>query len=469
MTSVGILKPLIPRSFGRFITAWAVCILAWWGSFAQSSDHFAYIDRYKNLAIQEMERAGVPASIKIAQALVETNAGKSELARKANNHFGIKCGGDWSGKKFYRKDDDYNDRGDLVESCFRAYHNVEDSYIAHSEFLRANESRYGFLFRLNPRDYRRWATGLKQAGYATSANYHEMLIKTIETYELYKFDLLSSTDILAGTTAPGVLLRILVNNDVKMVLARAGDTPASIAEKTQTDLRQIMKYNEKMDNPNRILKENERVYLQPKRNGYRDRKKFHYVKYGETLYDISQLYGIKLTKLQSRNRVPGDAELAVGERLKMRGCKVKPTETPRLSTELPPPTPPPPPSEVPPVKNGDKPKPDKPTPQPQPAPADPEEFTPEFPVRPPSPPTQPTTTRPTTTPTPPTPPVTQPTKPVDTTPVTPPATADGLHTVVKGDTLYNISKRYGLTVDALMKLNNLTSTNIQLGQKLRVK
>lgn len=135
-----------------------------WLADLSANDRLDYIARYKDIAIREMERAGIPASIKLAQALLESDAGNSYLARKANNHFGIKCGAAWDGKKFYRLDDDYDDKGNRVKSCFRAYKDAEDSFIAHSEFLRdpAKEYRYGFLFRIDPTDYKRWATGLKK-------------------------------------------------------------------------------------------------------------------------------------------------------------------------------------------------------------------------------------------------------------------------------------------------------------------
>ena len=162
-----------------------------------AQDRVAYIQRYKNIDIREMERTGVPASIKLAQGLLESAAGTSTLAKKANNHFGIKCGADWKGRTIYRKDDDYDDNGILQESCFRAYKSAEESYIAHSEFLRdpRKEHRYGILFQYKVTDYRRWARGLKKSGYATSATYDEKLISIIENYGLDKFDRVSSGDL----------------------------------------------------------------------------------------------------------------------------------------------------------------------------------------------------------------------------------------------------------------------------------
>ncbi|MCB0375607.1 MAG: glucosaminidase domain-containing protein, partial [Sinomicrobium sp.] len=133
---------------------------------APTPEHLKYIDEYKDIAIREMERAGIPASIKLAQGILESNAGQSDLARRANNHFGIKCGDNWNGRTLHKKDDDYDATGKLIESCFRVYRNAEASFVAHSEFLRDPKKtyRYGFLFQLDPTDYERWAYGLKKAG-----------------------------------------------------------------------------------------------------------------------------------------------------------------------------------------------------------------------------------------------------------------------------------------------------------------
>jgi len=125
---------------------------------SQNTAYFDYIDRYKSLAIDEMERSGVPASIKLGQGILESAGGTSTLALRANNHFGIKCGGSWKGKTFYRKDDDRDENGKLVKSCFRKFNSAKTCYIAHSEFLR-NNKRYDFLFFLNPRDYKSWSYG----------------------------------------------------------------------------------------------------------------------------------------------------------------------------------------------------------------------------------------------------------------------------------------------------------------------
>src|SRR5690554_3129854 len=139
-----------------------------------------YIRTYQHLAIEEMGRSGIPASIKMAQAILESGDGNSELARKSNNHFGIKCKSGWSGKKVYYDDDE---RGE----CFRKYKSVQESFIDHTNFLMTSP-RYAFLFKLPPNDYKRWAKGLKQAGYATARHYDNTLIKIIEDNKLFRLD-----------------------------------------------------------------------------------------------------------------------------------------------------------------------------------------------------------------------------------------------------------------------------------------
>ena len=146
-----------------------------------------YIDQYKAIAISEMHRTGIPASITMAQAIVESRYGTSTLATKSNNHFGIKCKGGWEGKTFYFKDDDYR-HGRLVKSCFRGYDDSVQSYYDHSDFLVENP-RYGVLFTLNKTDYKGWAKGLKKCGYATDRNYAKALIGMIEKYQLHLLDL----------------------------------------------------------------------------------------------------------------------------------------------------------------------------------------------------------------------------------------------------------------------------------------
>ncbi|MCF8245374.1 MAG: LysM peptidoglycan-binding domain-containing protein [Saprospiraceae bacterium] len=400
--------------------------------FAQNSDFQAYIESYKKIAVREMDRAGIPASIKLAQALLESNAGKSELARKANNHFGIKCHSDWTGKTYDLEDDDYNEFGDLKKSCFRKYKDVEDSYIAHSEFLRdpRKSNRYGFLFRLETTDYKRWAKDLKSSGYATAGNYDNLLIKIIETYKLYEFDRFSNSDFPDGRPSrdkdfiAGLDLRRV--NDVKVIFAKNNVTVTDISEKAKVSIKRLERYNEILPVVTSPLPDDTRIYIQPKHCRVRGGSKWHYVKKGEKLFDISQFYGIKMKRLRKRNRIPDDVEVQATQRLKLRGFKIRKGDRPRLETE------PKPTETVPPLFPDDG-------------------FMQDDEVAPfPDTPSTPTTTD---NPNP------QPTQPTGTV----------YYTVVKGDTLYNISRRYGMTVDALMQLNNLSGNNLSIGQTLRVK
>jgi len=146
-----------------------------------------YIDKYKELAVVEMHRSGIPASIILAQGLHESNYGRSPLAKKANNHFGIKCKNYWMGQRYYHLDDDFNDKGKLIESCFRKYSSDFDSFIDHSNFLMQG-SHYSDLFKYPNTDYISWAIGLKKSGYATDPKYAEKLVKKIEEYKLYQYD-----------------------------------------------------------------------------------------------------------------------------------------------------------------------------------------------------------------------------------------------------------------------------------------
>lgn len=177
----------------RFLLLWTFVLFCLppmvWAKSLNSDPITQYISQYKEIAKSEMDRTGIPASIKMAQGILESNSGRSTLAVKAKNHFGIKCGNYWEGGTFYREDDDYA-KGKLIKSCFRKFDNSYSSYIAHSDFLLnpGSQYRYGFLFELDPYDYKAWAHGLKKSGYATDPTYADKLIGIIEKYELYLLD-----------------------------------------------------------------------------------------------------------------------------------------------------------------------------------------------------------------------------------------------------------------------------------------
>lgn len=445
------------------------------------ADQQDYIKRYKKVAMREMERTGVPASIKLAQGLLESNSGKSSLARSAKNHFGIKCGSQWNGDKYYKEDDDYNEQGRLIKSCFRQYRNAEASFVAHSEFLRdpAKSFRYGFLFRLDPSDYKAWAEGLRRSGYATNPDYPKLLISLIERYNLNQYDQSS-----VAVETPEVVLQpveelqrgILRTNDVSYFVNDAPISVQEIARQVDVSLNHILDYNEGLRQEDQNVNSGDRVYLQKKRKSYRGYEQYHVVEEGENLYDIAQRYALRLDKLSKRNRLPENSDPATGERIKLRGSKVKQLvrmegeRDPNAPTDNVPtddngqiiiddPTDTPTNTDVPDVPNPGTNVPPTTTPQPTTPPT-----TTWPPTTTPQPTTPPTTTwPPTTTPTP-NPPVVAP------PPVTPPTNAtEQFHSVAAGETLYAISRRYGLTVDALKKLNQLTGTTITIGQRLRVK
>ncbi|KPK87003.1 MAG: hypothetical protein AMS27_03695 [Bacteroides sp. SM23_62_1] len=274
-----------------------------------------YILVYKGIAIAEMNRSGIPASITLAQGMVESDNGNSRLAMKANNHFGIKCHG-WKGKKIYHDDDERNE-------CFRKYKSAEESYIDHTDFLM-NSPRYEALFYLDQTDYKGWAKGLKRAGYATSSTYADALIRVIEENELYKYDepiRRRRTDELAQADIEEFTVeiphrKILTRNRINYIIVQDGDTYNGLSEEFDMMPFELAKYNEIERNaklvPGQVL------YIQPKRNKASVEFKHHTVEEGETMYQISQMYGIKLHKLYKKNLMKEGTEPAPGDVLWLR-------------------------------------------------------------------------------------------------------------------------------------------------------
>ena len=275
-----------------------------------------YIDQYKDLAIEEMLRYNIPASITLAQGIFESGAGRSELSVKGNNHFGIKCHG-WVGRSVYHDDDARNE-------CFRAYDNVLQSYEDHSKFLRYNV-RYNSLFTLQRTDYRGWAQGLKACGYATNPRYADKLIELIELYKLYELDKATSYDKFmakrGGYDKPvsqGMSLHpIKIYNKNYYIIARAGDTFKGIGEEIDISYRKIAKYNER--DKNDMLHAGEIIYLKKKQKkadkAYKNRP--HVVKAGESMYSIAQRYGIRLKSLYKKNHLSPDYQARVGDTLRV--------------------------------------------------------------------------------------------------------------------------------------------------------
>ena len=269
-----------------------------------------YFDQYKDVAIEQMQKYRIPASITLAQGVLESGAGRSELATRANNHFGIKCNG-WTGRKSYHDDDERNE-------CFRAYDNAYESYHDHSVFLTTSR-RYSSLFELKITDYKGWAKGLKACGYATSPTYATKLIEIIQLYKLYQYDTAKSYDkFQAQQVKAGDTRRIYAFNKNYYLIARRGDTFRSIAKEVDISYRKLAKYNER--DKNDVLEEGEVVWLKKKRNkAPKDYKgRLHYVKSGESMYSISQFYGIRLKKLYKLNDLPPYYQIRVGDALRLR-------------------------------------------------------------------------------------------------------------------------------------------------------
>jgi len=269
-----------------------------------------YFDKWAEVAVQQMIQYRIPASITLAQGVLESGAGRSELARKANNHFGIKCNG-WTGRKSYHDDDERNE-------CFRAYDNAYQSYVDHSVFLTSSQ-RYRRLFDLKRTDYKGWAKGLKACGYATSPTYATRLIEIIEKYQLHKYDTGKGYDKNNNYLMQmGEQRRIFSFNKNYYVRARRGDTFLRIGEDLDISYRKLARYNER--NKNDQLEEGEIVWLEKKRR--KAPKEFknrpHRVEPGESMYIISQRYGIRLKNLYKMNDLPADYIIRTGDLLRVR-------------------------------------------------------------------------------------------------------------------------------------------------------
>lgn len=295
-----------------------------------------YIDTYKELAIAEMQRTGVPASIKLAQGIHETMAGTSVLVQKSNNHFGIKCKSNWSGESVSHDDDA---RGE----CFRKYPQAEDSYRDHSNFLK-NSPRYASLFNLDPLDYSAWAYGLKKAGYATNPKYPVIIIRLIEDYHLQDYSLIAmgkmqredtgiaakQSDTPATDTAfasnsdmedgeavavdyPSGEFKI---NDTRVIFGSKGTPVLLIAQQYNVPLNRLFEFNEMKEVE--TLPKDQLVYLQRKRKT--GNNEFHIVQAGETLRDIAQLEAIRLESLLEYNQLKEYMKPAIGEKLYLRNA-----------------------------------------------------------------------------------------------------------------------------------------------------
>ena len=275
-----------------------------------------YVEQWSTTAVQQMIQYKIPASITLAQGILESGSGNSDLAIKGKNHFGIKCA-DWTGETM-RLDDDQKDE------CFRVYASAEESYVDHSEFLK-NKSRYKNLFTLDKDDYKAWARGLKEAGYATNPKYPDLLIEIIEDLKLYELDETGKPnnekvpDLVAEQSAELTVVKhtvLLHENKVKYVIARKGDTFYRIAEEFGMGLWELYKYNDfgpKKD----VLVEGDIVYIQPKRK--RSKKESIKLSHAMSLRELSQDQALKLGSLQKLNETSSaDQLMAKGEKVTLR-------------------------------------------------------------------------------------------------------------------------------------------------------
>ncbi len=324
-----------------------LAISTMWSASAQTRQtRQEYIDRYKHIAVAHMERYGIPASITMAQGILESNSGNSTLSTKSNNHFGIKCKSTWTGGKVYHDDD-------AKDECFRAYESVELSYRDHADFLDSSP-RYESLFDLSSSDYKGWAKGLKKAGYATAPDYAERLIKIIEDSDLHILDQKNGVqkyaDLHGGsphtttqedwfadaqsdvvtTQSQGVNpnnyattinghagYNVHRNNSVYYIVAKSGDTYTSIAEFFDVTERRLRSYND-ISRKEPITVGNI-VYIGRKESKWRNKSQStHTVKAGETLHSISQDYGITVKSLSRMNKLEVKHTLRTGQTIKLK-------------------------------------------------------------------------------------------------------------------------------------------------------
>lgn len=280
-----------------------------------------YVRTYSAEARRQMDKHAIPASITLAQGLIETGGGTSTLAREHNNHFGIKCHTTWTGKRTYKRDDNPND-------CFRSYPTAEASYNDHSLFLKGR--RYQRLYALRYDDYRGWAKGLQLCGYATNKGYANMLIKVIEDYELYSFDRgelpswygsaqpsRSQTKYRSsGKSYDNPMRPSYLSYGLLYVLADQNDSYERIAEDMGISAKKLAKYNDTpLDYP---LNEGDVVYLEPKNKEATSRYSTYTVRIGDSMHDISQRFGIRLERLYKLNDKDEDYIPEEGDVLRLR-------------------------------------------------------------------------------------------------------------------------------------------------------
>ncbi len=317
--------------YKKAITLAALLLLAMQSAPAQKRQtREEYVDRYKHIAIDHMERYGIPASITMAQGILESDCGNSLLSRSSNNHFGIKCKKNWTGRKVYHDDDEKGE-------CFRAYPTVEASYEDHAEFLD-QQPRYDKLFAYASTDYRRWAHGLKECGYATAPDYAQRLIKIIEESQLHLLDRPGggrkwrnrTVGDMPATSAPtlaidpdNVVITVLMGynvhavNGIHYIQAKEGDTFRSLARKFQMSAGKLRKYNDITDKRGEPMT-GEVIYIEAKKKRWSGEEKFHTARKGETAYAIGQAYGLRTSAIEKRNGLAPDEIIEEGRKIKIK-------------------------------------------------------------------------------------------------------------------------------------------------------
>lgn len=385
-----------------------------------------YIQKYSAVAVEEMFRGHIPASITLAQGLLESGNGNSVLATEANNHFGIKCKKSWTGASYYHDDD-------APQECFRKYENAIDSYRDHTEFL-LNNARYAFLFDLDPIDYKAWAQGLKKAGYATNPQYPELLISFIEKHNLQRFDKtnLSEEENKELKDQKAEVIKsygtVFMINEVPAIVAKPGESYTQIAIDHDLKVWQIYKFND-LDK-NAQCQAGDTVFIKNKRN--KAMLDTYMVNDRESIHQIAQRMGIKMEKIIDRNRLIEGQEVAKGETLwfnskrhdaiKLRDTVVLKEETIIIRVDS--------------------------TPHPDTIIYNSQVY--ENPLK-----------------------NMETMKPMDENTLSffdsseiPRQDLSFFHTVQKGETLYALAKKYNIRVDALQFLNNLSDVTLQVGQRL---
>ncbi len=388
----------------------------------------SYIELYKHIAIQEMHRTHIPASIKLAQAILESQAGSSTLAVKANNHFGIKCGDKWNGKTYYIKDDDYDKHGNHIQSCFRVYSDATESFMAHSNFISGEgrtTNRYASLFALAQDDYKGWAVGLQKAGYATHPMYSRRLVSIIDDYRLHAYDV--KAFVPTPNAPPGFFMDkekspFTKVNGLKSVFVDHMASPAELAIDFNIPVDLIMRYNEILADENAPINVPMYVFLEKKKKKSVTKQSYHIVEGNETLEYISQKYGIQVKYLYRRNRLKEGSQPAAGSKILLsRKSKYAPNlalPAPEMDITA--------------------------IPTPQPIPVTPVEPT-ENAIK-----TNQSVR-----------------KPLEQT-MTSVQEEQTLHTVKEKDTLYSIARKYSTTVANLKAINQLEQDAIKIGQQLKV-